>query len=130
MQRIRNVGSPSLARLTNETVVAIYHAAEGVVGEGPGQHLRVTMSRAGEGKDGKCPRRSRKFGRFTIAIGREEWDADVGSSCIRRERRQGEGRLCFTRIGFGEKRECRRQEKSVPMLGFGSKTSETVGKRW
>ena len=51
-ERIRNVGSPSLARLTNETVVAIYRASEDVVGE-DGQHLRVTMSRAGEGKGWK-----------------------------------------------------------------------------
>ena len=75
-ERIRNVGSPSLARLMNETVVAIYRASEDVVGE-DGQHLRVTMSRAGEGKGWKVSTPFEEVRTFHNS----DWKRGVGCRC-------------------------------------------------
>ena len=63
LERIRNVGSPSLARLMNETVVAMYRASEDVVGA-EGQHLRMTVSRAGEGKGWRVSAPFEEVGKF------------------------------------------------------------------
>lgn len=119
-ERIRNVGSPSLARLTNETVVAIYRASEDVVGE-DGQHLRVTMSRAGEGKGWKVSTPFEEVRTFHNSdwkrgSGMPMWDPVVFVE------RDGKGRaFVFYAVSDSARRgECR-QEKSVPLLGFGSK---------
>ena len=120
VERIRNVGSPSLARLTNETVLAVYRASEDVVGE-EGQHLRVTTSRAGEGKGWKVSTAFEEVGKFhnndwKRGSGMPMWDPIVFAE------RDGKGRaFVFYAVSDSQRRgECR-QEKSVPLLGFGSK---------
>ena len=118
MERIRNVGSPSLARLTNETVLAVYRASEDVVGE-EGQHLRVTTSKAGEGKGWKVSTAFEEVGKFH----NNDWKRGSGmpmwDPIVTQERRKG-GRLCFTRcrIRRGEGRSSRKERA---LLGFGSK---------
>lgn len=119
-ERIRNVGSPSLARLTNETVLAVFRASEDVVGE-EGQHLRVTTSRAGEGKGWKVSTAFEEVGKFhnndwKRGSGMPMWDPIVFAE------RDGKGRaFVFYAVSDSQRRgECR-QEKSVPLLGFGSK---------
>ena len=72
VERIRNVGSPSLARLTNETVLAVYRASEDVVGE-EGQHLRVTTSKAGEGKGWKVSTAFEEVGKFHNNLNNPQW---------------------------------------------------------
>ncbi|CAL6439972.1 unnamed protein product [Bathycoccus prasinos] len=120
VERIRNVGSPSLARLTNETVLAVFRASEDAVGE-EGQHLRVTTSRAGEGKGWKVSTPFEEVGKFhdndwKRGSGMPMWDPIVFAE------RDGKGRaFVFYAVSDSQRRgECR-QEKSVPLLGFGSK---------
>ncbi|CAL6444615.1 unnamed protein product [Bathycoccus prasinos] len=120
VERMRNVGSPSLARLTNETVLAVFRASEDAVGE-EGQHLRVTTSRAGEGKGWKVSTPFEEVGKFhdndwKRGSGMPMWDPIVFAE------RDGKGRaFVFYAVSDSQRRgECR-QEKSVPLLGFGSK---------
>jgi hypothetical protein len=120
LERMRNVGSPSLARLMNETVVAMYRASEDVVGA-EGQHLRMTVSRAGEGKGWRVSAPFEEVGKFhnndwKRGSGMPMWDPIVFVE------RDGKGRaFVFYAVSDSTRRgECR-QEKSVPLLGFGSK---------
>jgi len=119
--RVRNVGSASMARLKNGSVISVFRASYDVVGE-DGQHLRTSLSKTGEGKGWKNALVFEEVSKFhgndwKRQRGPAIWDPLIFVESVGKAR----AFVFYTVSSNNSNNNKCRHEKAVPLLGFSNR---------